>query len=472
MEKVKGRFLAKCLMVAVIILTMLFSSFMPILSWAIEGNEGDETQTETEEQVDPYISLTYTWNSDSMTESNDVTTSYGSKTAYFKVEFNTIQTGFTGTIKFKAEDGITSDFSRNNTGGSSIFSGASTTMIGINMDAGTVGTGFVDYTIEEKENEDFQRHPTIVLTGSYYHEGQRVEVNIEKTLNIKVQGDYSAYAMVSFPTERKGYNRDYEGCVFDGLSIVTKSYSLNVKTGNFTQYAKIKVKGFKSGNSDINNLPIEIDVHPGDAYTVSQYDAEEGSITFERGNKDAEYGEAELFGGENDIAINVKYNMTGEDNNVEGQRGIGYYFSLQLSAEIEAVGYRYHYGPDGNEYTKETIDTNRVTASAACNTNEFIEVDHHGNVVPNRYGTDILKSSDYTDMGGSSRRYVYQYELNQFISSGEILIDYLSSFNLRNQTTKTIGKTYVYNYNFTEEDANIEGINKNRIYFIKRKIIY
>lgn len=257
------------------------------------------------------------------------------------------------------------------------------------------------------------------------------------------------YANFATPDSKDKFNKDYTLSASDKLTeTITKYYRINISGSNqYTQAMKIKLTGLKSGSSQINNQPTNIRLASNDTgYELGTYNAEEGSIELIRGDKDAERDNTKLFDATQTIDIYVDYSIKGEKSDISGQRGTGYYFNLNLNARIEAVGYDYYNGPEGEQYTKITLNRD-----ATRNTREFVD-----NSTDMGFGPE----SEY---GGNFEKTVNNITSAQIanIKKGNTeIIEYTSTFNLANVDKNLASKLYSYNYNFTKEDASIHGINK------------
>lgn len=104
MNKLEGKIIAKFTMVLFIIMTMLFSNIMPIIAWAAENVDSNNVD-------DEYVKFNLTWNSDAITEEKIVNSSFNSsRIAYFKLDFNTIKTGFKNfKVIVESEEGVKVD---------------------------------------------------------------------------------------------------------------------------------------------------------------------------------------------------------------------------------------------------------------------------------------------------------------------------------------------------------------------------
>ena len=433
MEKVRGVFLAKLIAVIAVIFTMLFSSFAPILSWA-EGETGDE-QTLTENN--DFVKFTLTWNSNGITEQNTRVANFDEETiAYFKLDFNTIQSGFKNIrVMFLGENGTSATYEGN---------------IG-NVDAGYSITKPIKFTFTRKTDEDFGRTLKVLLTGSYEFEGETVDIEIEKTITANLNAvNQSFTGEVSFPSDvyKGSYICNSPEYTFPvDINVRKKLYAIKLKsTTNRTQYTKITLQAVKTGSSEINNYPTKMVVSGlGAMYNIGSYNAETGTLVIERGNSELEeYSSSSIYSQDLTFYIEAVYNLSGGEA-IYGAKGYGYYFDLDLQATTEMKGYNYHYGVDGETYSI-------VTKNYAPHlfTSEYVQVGADVGIVPNLYGSNIEKDGD-----------VSAQTIQSIVNGDSVDISYISTMNLQNVDTQSIGKFYVYNYNFTSEDANIEGMTKS-----------
>ncbi|HBC84428.1 MAG TPA: hypothetical protein DCZ30_03055 [Clostridiales bacterium] len=459
MGKFEGKIVMKLIMVLCIIITMLFSSFMPIITWAVEIAEDNTSAND-----DEYVNFNLTWNQDGITEQTSTNSGIGDsnpKVAYFKIDFNTIKTGFKNfKIVVLPETGVDIDLSGNKTGENSIFAGnyGNTLMLNGNIPAGTSVTGHIIFKFHKKEDEDFRRNLKVQLIGEYEIDGETVYVEQEKELTVILKEEISKPCSVNLDFEKVtennnnvDYNKDYSVTTKGVKWDIEKKYKLNVNIADNAQYAKIILKGLKSGSSDINNTPVNITVD-STFFSISEYNKEEGTLILTKGNKETPREDSELFKYNNNIYITVRYDLTGEKDSLYGSKGRGYYFNLNITAKCELYGYDYYKRAD-KQGEEETYNPVTKEASANCDTKEFVKNEASVGITP------ILHGGNYEKVNANSN--ITQSMLKDFSSKGYMDIGYMSYMNIRNVNKETIGKLYTYNYNFTEEDVNIRGITKN-----------
>ncbi|MBQ8379462.1 MAG: hypothetical protein IJX34_01445 [Clostridia bacterium] len=347
MNKLIGEIIAKFTIVLFIIVTMLFSSVRPIITWAVET-----TQTESQ-----YINFDIKWENN---DSDEISMNNGVATASFDLQFDTIKTFKDFRIEVEQADLVRVGF--NNSG--EYFGGASgKTQIQYLKDipGGTKLTGNISFSFDRASDySKYSRDIVIKLIGTYELDGEQVDVTITKNLkanitstpitkshNAKMQfkaNSPSVYASVNTPELYKVAN-------------ITETYEIYIEASN-SEHTKLEFSLYRKGtNNDKVYYPTNVTFSDNKIYTSEQsrvfnfykVENEDGAISYiaEKGEEHDEYASDNIFELGKTFFLTVYYEI--DDAQQEGST------TMTSNVKLTSDGYTITTDAEGTTNTKTKI---------------------------------------------------------------------------------------------------------------------
>lgn len=359
MKKIKEKSFAKRISVFVLIFMMLFSYFVPIISWATENNANE----------DENVVFDITWGEDG-TKTVYAGDKYG---ATFSLALSGVQTGFSN-LKIQVEDEQTpkatidaKSANKDNTLVNAGKSNSKTLVFKDKVDSGVSTGGTVFFTFKgANDYEDYQKNIKVILTGEYVDSksAETKYICIEKTLTSNVKTRDTVDAFESSIELGSGKNRDdfisttrsNDGLIggeFVTTGITVKSQfniqGHNVTYGTYKMNVKRETDGYDSKIiNDGENCDVSVFNLP-DYMTSSTSRNEDGSIDLiiSVGEEKEEYSEEEMFNFSENIRIQLIYRII-EDTSAESTNT-----NLHFEYTGNAKGYTVTKGKNGTQYTEE-----------------------------------------------------------------------------------------------------------------------
>ena len=366
MNEVIFKKLAKLIMILSIVFTMLFSTFAPLISFAAENNEDEESD------ISDKVKFDIAWSG------NNVSNFYADQTyvAAFSLKLSGVRTGFKNLKITVTQDKDTPrtviDAKTYNASNGLVNSKkTSLTTISFNetVDSGVDTGGAIKFTFARKSDfQDYDKTIKVVLTGEFVDNttGQTEYINIEKDLSVTVltkditdafsskmqlgtSGSYDSMSSASHSSA--GLRKDEY--ITTGISVKAP---FNVQGHNVT-YAKYVLKirrttpGYDTAtlNNDVNSSVTFSGVPDYMNSNVTRDSDGTINIEISIGEEKEEYSEDELFDFSVNMNVFVNYNII-EDTSREHTAGST---TINYSFSGTADGYTITKGKAGTNYSPQ-----------------------------------------------------------------------------------------------------------------------
>lgn len=360
MKRLGESYITKCISVAIIIFTMLFSNITPIISWAAEALSNEENYSDK-------IAFDITWDTAEATAGKD----YGIK---FGLDLTGVETGFKN-LKIMVEDSSTPkaiiDAKKSNMGNSYVNVAKSTGKALVfkeNVDSGVSidGTIVVNFR-SSKDFQNYNKELKIILTGEFVDPatGENQYVYITRSIKTSIKTpDYYDYFSAGFDMGAEvGYNTAFESGMAKGEYLTTTITATNhlFIEGHNIAYGKYNleidrtssVAGATGLNSE-ENLDIQIQNCPDYIkHNIQRNSDGKTNIIFEVGEKKDSYTENELFDLGDTITIIARYKVIENSLVNKDYNGSS---AIDINYNANVIGYDMKKNAEGIEYTKKTKD--------------------------------------------------------------------------------------------------------------------
>lgn len=358
MKKIGESYITKCISVAIIIFTMLFSSITPIISWAAEHLSNEEDYSDK-------ITFDITWDETEVTAGKD----YGVK---FGLTLTGVESGFKN-LKITVEDSDTPkasiDAKKSNMGNSYVNAAKSTSKVlafkdkvdsGVSVD-GTIVVNFRS----AKDFQNYNKEIKIILTGEYVDPitGENQYICITKTIKASIKTpDYYDYFTAGFDMHASvARNTSIESGMAEGeylTTTITAGSDLfieghNIAYGKYNwEIERTSSIADKTSLNSEENLSIEIENCPDFIrYNIQRNNDGKTNIIFEVGEEKDSYTEKELFDLGNTITIIARYKMVENSLVNKDYNGTS---TVYINYNANVIGYDMKKNASGIEYTKQT----------------------------------------------------------------------------------------------------------------------
>lgn len=444
MKKLGRKIIPKFTMVLCIIVTMLFSSSMPIIAWAVEA-----IQTESQ-----YIKFDLKWSNDS----DEISMNDGETTAYFNLQFDTINTFKDFRIEVERAELVNVSFSNNGEyfGNSS---SARQTQYLKDIPGGTKIEGNINFTFNKTSDfTDYSRAIIVKLIGTYELDGE--EINVEITKNLKA--NITSTAIVTKHSAGMNYKKYSSNVTTSSntselyeVNSIRVMYEVNLNCMN-TEHTKLEFSLYRKGTNNNNTYyPTNVSFSNSD-FSLSKIENEDGTIIYiaEKGEEHDEYLKSNMYYLDGKYYLTVNYTV--ENPEEEGST------TIISDVKLTSDGY-----------------TNKTDATGTTNTKTKITADDstQETIIVYRYtpGTASWGNSNiYTSLGS----YNYSQEsLKEFVESDKMSISFDTRFKYTKgvdyegstTVTQNVGSiryydTNAHNYSYytlTEDEMYLKTIEVN-----------
>ncbi len=395
-----AKIFAKFIMVMLMIASMLSSSIIPIISYAVENLEQDKV-TESE-----YIGFNLNWKD----VSNEISVQDGNVTvAEFELSFNTISKFQNFRIEVEKSDLLKLEFKN-----SGEYFGESSNANQIqylkDIPGGTKISGNINLTFAKAiDFQDYTQDVKVKLIGTYELDGEEVEVEITRNISATV----SSKAVVNPHNLEISYeltnNRTETSSNTSQLYIVNKiieNYELNVDCKN-SEYTNIELDFYRTSNNK-TYYPDEVTFQNIEDFKLSTVETN-GKISkriLEKGESHNEYVQDSEFNINKTIKIHVEYNI--EDARTD------LITSTRANARVKSEGYTFTTDKTGTSNEKTQLYKDKSVAEDYGLHRETTGKDAWGTC--------------YMGTGGNGYAY-NQDNLNEFIKNDTMELSFSTSFH-------------------------------------------
>lgn len=363
MKDIKVKSLAKLIMILSIVFTMLFSTFVPIISFAAENNDN-------ESDISDKVNFTVAWTG------NNVSNFYGDQTyaALFNLKLSGVRSGFKNlkitVVQDKETPRTTIDAKSSNQSNSLVNSrktSATTIVFNDTVDSGVETGGTIKFTFARKTDfQDYDKSLQVILTGEYVDNktGETEYINIVKDLSVMVQtkdvtdafssdihlGTSGSSGMASAYHSSIGLREDEFVTTSIGVNIPINVKGHNVTFAKYTLRIKRTTSGYDTAtlNSDANSSVSFSGVPDYMHSNVSRESDGTIRIDITVGEEKEEYTENDLFDYSTNMSAYIGYTVI-EDTS----RGGAGSTSINYSFTGEADGYTLTKGKTGTNYSEQ-----------------------------------------------------------------------------------------------------------------------
>lgn len=364
MKRLGESYITKCISVAIIIFTMLFSNIIPIISWAAELLNDEENYSDK-------IAFDIAWDATEATAG----TNYGAK---FSLTLTGVETGFTN-LKIAVDDSSTPkaniDAKTSNMGNSYVNVAKSTSKIlafkdkvdsGVSID----GTILINFR-SAKDFQNYDKELKITLTGEYVDPvtGEKQYVYITRTIKSSIKTpDYYDYFTAGFDMNAEvGSTTSRENDMAMGEYLTTTITATNnlFLEGHNISYGKYDLEVYRTSsiadktilNSE-ENLDIQIKNCPDYIkYNIQRNSDGKTKIIFEVGEKKDTYTEKELFDLGNTITVIARYRIVENSLVNKDYNGAS---TIDINYNANVIGCDMKKNANGIEYTQKTKDFSKT----------------------------------------------------------------------------------------------------------------
>lgn len=335
-----SNFVAKLIMVIAIIISMLFSSMVPIISFAVE-----EAKSEKENE---YINFNLNWGNGQ----SEISVNNGTTTAYFNIQFDTISDFNNFRIEVEKTD-LVAVIYKNSGEYFGDSSSASQIQYLKNIPGGTKISGTIDFAFSRTQDfSDYTKDLTIKLIGTYQKSGEEVEVEITKNLKANV----TSTAIISAHSANIRLNR-YNDKVYTSsntnilykVSKISERYSLDVDCYN-SEYTNIELNLYRESNG-VKYYPtnVEIEDNTAKGFEVTKVDNEDGTYkyTLVKGEEHSDYTQNTQFNIIQTIWLKVSYLIAEPEKDVRT--------TTNCNVKLISKGFSSKTDKSGTEYTKTEV---------------------------------------------------------------------------------------------------------------------
>lgn len=395
-----AKIFAKFIMVMLMIASMLSSSIIPIISYAVENLEQDKV-TESE-----YIGFNLNWKD----ASNEISVQDGNVTvAEFELSFNTISKFQNFRIEVEKSDLLKLEFKN-----SGEYFGESSNANQIqylkDIPGGTKISGNINLTFAKAiDFQDYTQDVKVKLIGTYELDGEEVEVEITRNISATV----SSKAVVNPHNLEISYeltnNRTETSSNTSQLYIVNKiieNYELNVDCKN-SEYTNIELDFYRTSNNK-TYYPDEVTFQNIEDFKLSTVETN-GKISkriLEKGESHNEYVQDSEFNINKTIKIHIEYNI--EDARTD------LITSTRANARVKSEGYTFTTDKTGTSNEKTQLYKDKSVAEDYGLHRETTGKDAWGTC--------------YMGTGGNGYAY-NQDNLNEFIKNDTMELSFSTSFH-------------------------------------------
>ncbi|MBE5965121.1 MAG: hypothetical protein E7252_09440 [Lachnospira sp.] len=367
MCKVKEKYLAKLTMVITIIFTMLFSTFMPIISYAepVKDNDGYEIESD-------YVKFNLTWSNGS----NDISMNYGTTYANFNIQFDTINqfTDFMIQVDYVDRATITMSNSGQYYGA---FNQNTATQYLNKIPGGTRLTGSIKVDFAKDPGySDYSRDIVVRLIGMYEDSEGEHFVKITKTLSatITTNPDITPHTASLGPWEQSSSSGSTIGRTIDylkndGVWMIVNKITLRypiLTSASRAEHTKVKlfIRRYKAdGETIVYPTKVTMNSDLSRYFTLTEeVDEEDGNKYYylEKGENHEEYDEKNIyslsFGSYSSLgSLTVEYDI---DDASETETTT----TTRINASMVSDGWTQRIDTDGTSQTKTQITDSRAYA--------------------------------------------------------------------------------------------------------------
>ena len=350
MEKLRSKYFTKLVTIAFIIISMLFSNFIPIISYAQDVFDEEGKMIESED-----INFDVTW-SDNSTELNSYE---GKKQAKFSLQFNTYESLQNAQIKVSKADHVTVTYSNKGEFYDSVNS-SNQIQYFKTIPGGTIINGTIDFTFAPMEDySQYSRDLVITLSGSYEKNGTTYDVEITKNLSANITTREKSIAhTATIESEDSSISTTYgvNTSILKSVNAISATYPLSI-AGKNVKYTKIELEIYRTGVENGKKYypkSVELLSTVSNTYfNMSKVTEENEKVKYiiERGVDNDIFAEEDLYNyslkGHSSCNIRAKYDVDDAEEEISTK--------LTCIASFTSKGYTQTYNSSGTTITPTTI---------------------------------------------------------------------------------------------------------------------
>ncbi len=364
MQNLKKNYFAKLMMVITVIFTMLFSTIAPIVSYAAEtyDNKGNIVESD-------YVHFNLNWGNGT----NEITSNYGTISANFSIQFDTINYFTDFRIVVEKADNVTVTLNNEGQYYGAVSSGNQTQYLN-KIPGGTRLNGSISFNFaKSKDYSDYSRDIKVKLIGIYEKDGEEYFVEITKNLkaNISTKDDvYQHTASLGYLYSGSGNDRVTSSLSYESnTNILMKvrriqmSYPILV-TSERSEHTKIEMDIYRTiGTGDqlrkIYPTSVTMDYSlSSKGYTLTNETDDDGNVKYylEKGAKNDEFNSSKLYSlNSPNGKINVIYDLKCPEyyDGDEGDYAVSTY--TYFDNKLTSDGWTQTINADGTSNTATTI---------------------------------------------------------------------------------------------------------------------